>query len=74
MTMHAAGGWCAPSNIIYEIFTDTPRVPYCPEWRTFPEDECDYHDCTNEYKGEHRICVCEFCGATRIIAPTTEGS
>lgn len=70
--MYAAGGWCAPSDTIYSFYSDTPRATYCPEWRAFPEDQCDQHDCINEYNGAHQVCICEFCGATRIISTTDE--
>lgn len=66
----AAGGWCAPSDQVYDFLggPSEPRISYCPEWIALDEDEtdCYYHDCVDEYRN-HTICKCEDCGAERIV-------
>jgi hypothetical protein len=85
----ASGGWCAPSDQIFDIF-NLPGVPHvssahCPDWNIPDDSWCEarsawepdtytraWHSCKYEYAEPHTLCVCEDCGATRII--TQEGT
>lgn len=71
----AAGGWCAPSDTIYSIFDPNRPLPlaWCPEWIAVdePDSDCCYHDCPDEFRGDHTVCVCSDCGATRIVTKET---
>lgn len=65
----ASAGWCAPSDTIYSFLGEpsAPRVSFCPEWLAVDEDtDCWRHDCRDEYRN-HTICVCEDCGAERVV-------
>ncbi len=82
----AAGGWCAPSDQVYMWGTPAyeHREPECPPWEGLTEDACEtrgfyddgpswksWHDCKDQYSKPHTICVCEDCGAERIIIQET---
>lgn len=79
----AAGGWCAPTGQVYNPYDRTPplRNQACPDWDDPGEVEScvshsawsaevtpkGWHSCKDEYHGPHDICVCEDCGAQRVI-------
>lgn len=79
----ASGGWCAPSDRIYDTMQTPPEplVAYCPDWDDpIGEETCvshsvwtgettpkGWHDCVDEYDGPHRVCKCADCGAERVI-------
>jgi hypothetical protein len=79
--LYAAGGWCAPSDTVYDFLgSGTAREPNCPEWNAI-EDECvarsywdpsdvtekSWHSCEYEFSGPHTVCKCEDCGAERVV-------
>lgn len=78
----SAGGWCAPSEHVYDFGVGGGPLPEaaCPAWNGITQDECEtrslyeggvswknWHDCKDEFNGPHKVCVCEDCGAERVV-------